>query len=297
MALVKCRECHKEISTKADVCPHCGAPQKKKERKPIGCGTGLLILILIGFFGSQISQCNREQEERQQAIEQARVQRATEERVAKEKEAFIQDIEKHYSELTTLVDNGQLNEAQKKIGQFRKFKSVDYKDVENIGNATETKVLLDKVKILPASNIKGNLDSYKRLSALNPDVKRYRDKVAYYQKKWAKQQKEKQEREYRASCELEVLSSNWYKEYGYVTYEGQVKNIADHKLKNVQAVVTWYDKNGSMITSETALIQYNPILPGQASPFKVMGTYNPAMDKAGVEFSYLMGGTIRAYRK
>jgi len=110
-------------------------------------------------------------------------------------------------------------------------------------------------------------------------------------------EKEKQERDYRASCKLEILSSHWSKSYGWAIYEGQVKNISSSKLENVQAIVTWYDKNGNMITSSSALIEYNPILPGQTSPFKVMKTYNPAMEKAGVEFSHLMGGKIRVYHK
>jgi hypothetical protein len=49
MALKKCKECGQEISTKADKCPHCGVPNK---RKPIGCGGFLLILFIIGIFGS-----------------------------------------------------------------------------------------------------------------------------------------------------------------------------------------------------------------------------------------------------
>lgn len=101
----------------------------------------------------------------------------------------------------------------------------------------------------------------------------------------------------RASCQLELVNTLWSEGYGYATYEGQVKNISNSKLKNVQAVVTWYDRNDNMITSSSALIEYNPILPGQSSPFKVMKTYNPAMGKAGVEFSHLMGGTIRTCRK
>jgi hypothetical protein len=118
-----------------------------------------------------------------------------------------------------------------------------------------------------------------------------------YEKKWDQYIKEKRKKEYRASCQLKLVSSRWSEDYGYATYEGQVKNISGIKLKNVQAVVTWYDRNDNMITSSGALIEYNPILPGQSSPFKVMKTYNPAMQKAAVEFSHLMGGTIRTYRE
>jgi len=40
MALTKCRECGKEISTEAKACPHCGA-------KP-GSSTAKIILVLVG---------------------------------------------------------------------------------------------------------------------------------------------------------------------------------------------------------------------------------------------------------
>ena len=33
MALIKCQECGEEISDQAAVCPHCGYPVKKIERK------------------------------------------------------------------------------------------------------------------------------------------------------------------------------------------------------------------------------------------------------------------------
>lgn len=44
MALKKCKECGQEVSTKADKCPNCGAPVK---RKGIGCGGALIIVILF----------------------------------------------------------------------------------------------------------------------------------------------------------------------------------------------------------------------------------------------------------
>ena len=84
-------------------------------------------------------------------------------------------------------------------------------------------------------------------------------------------------------------------ESGYAIFEGQVKNISSSPLENVDAVVTFYDSAGGFITSSDALIDFNPILPSQTSPFKVMKTENPAMRKAGVEFRHLMGGPI-AYR-
>jgi hypothetical protein len=44
MAMIKCKECNKEVSNQADKCPNCGAPIKKS----IGCLT-LAIFIFVGI--------------------------------------------------------------------------------------------------------------------------------------------------------------------------------------------------------------------------------------------------------
>ena len=92
--------------------------------------------------------------------------------------------------------------------------------------------------------------------------------------------------------QLELESWNWHEESGFAIADGTVKNISASSLQNVTAVVSFEDGRGNHVTSDEALIDYNPILPGQTSPFKVMATWNPAMRKAGVDFKSLMGGTI-----
>jgi hypothetical protein len=94
------------------------------------------------------------------------------------------------------------------------------------------------------------------------------------------------------SYELAVVSSRGYEEHGYYTVTGQVKNVSNAPLKNVAAVAMWFDKSGEFIKSDDALIDYNPILPGQTSPFKTMSTGNPAMSRFRVEFKTLFGGTL-----
>ena len=93
--------------------------------------------------------------------------------------------------------------------------------------------------------------------------------------------------------QLVLKTWSWSREYGYVTAVGQVKNISNVPLRNVEAVASFYDAKGTFITSGDALIDYNPILPGQTSPFHAMTTDNPAMRSASIEFKELMGGTIR----
>jgi len=45
MSLIKCKECHKKISKKANACPNCGAPMKKGMDGGLGC-----LLMILAFF-------------------------------------------------------------------------------------------------------------------------------------------------------------------------------------------------------------------------------------------------------
>jgi hypothetical protein len=101
----------------------------------------------------------------------------------------------------------------------------------------------------------------------------------------------------RNSAVLRIGSWSWHQEYGFAIAEGQVTNVSSRKLENVTAVVSFHAANGQFITSDESLLDYNPILPGQTSPWKVMATWNPAMAKAGVEFKTLFGGTLSAYKE
>lgn len=96
---------------------------------------------------------------------------------------------------------------------------------------------------------------------------------------------------------LELQTWHWGENYSYAIAEGTVKNISGHRLEGVTAIVQFYDRNSNFITSADSVIDYNPILPDQTSPFKVITTYNPEMKKGRLEFKYLMGGTIKHTEK
>ena len=54
MALINCKECNQEISSKAEKCPHCGYELKKKSG--CGCfsiiGVGIILIIILYIIGS-----------------------------------------------------------------------------------------------------------------------------------------------------------------------------------------------------------------------------------------------------
>ena len=68
MALVKCEECFKEMSTRADKCPNCGAPYKKV----IGCSTIIIAAIIAILAFSTIVLILKSQSEKRKQAEAAR---------------------------------------------------------------------------------------------------------------------------------------------------------------------------------------------------------------------------------
>ncbi len=95
---------------------------------------------------------------------------------------------------------------------------------------------------------------------------------------------------------LQLLSWSNYTEYGYIHVVGEVRNISNSKLEHVLAVVTFRTENGTLVKTDDALINYDPLMPGQSSPFKVLTTENPAIKKLSLGFKHLLGGEIK-YRK
>jgi hypothetical protein len=93
--------------------------------------------------------------------------------------------------------------------------------------------------------------------------------------------------------QLILLDWHWGEEVGFAIAEGQVKNVSSEPLHHIEAVIIFLTSNGELITSDSALLQYDPIMPGQISPFKVTATYNPLMTKASINFKFLIGPSIQ----
>ena len=83
---------------------------------------------------------------------------------------------------------------------------------------------------------------------------------------------------------LTVLNFGCYEEHGYAFVDGMVRNNTNMRLENVMAVTNWYTSEGTFISSHYASIDYNPVMPGQESPFQTIGTHNPQMSKCKLSF-------------
>jgi hypothetical protein len=78
----------------------------------------------------------------------------------------------------------------------------------------------------------------------------------------------------------------------YFVVEGQVRNLTNEPLHHMGASVSWLDRNGKFVAAERNLIDYDPILPGQVSPFHVMSSRNPEITGYSLEFVEWIGGTV-----
>lgn len=56
MALVTCPDCGREVSAKAPLCPGCGR-RLRRERQPVGCCGGCLVLIVTAWLVLQVGTC------------------------------------------------------------------------------------------------------------------------------------------------------------------------------------------------------------------------------------------------
>ena len=91
---------------------------------------------------------------------------------------------------------------------------------------------------------------------------------------------------------LELISWRCETEHGYMFVRGEVKNVSSKSLDNVTVVGEFRTADGTLVKSDSALIDYNPILPGQTSPFSTGTSVNPAFKRCGINFKHLLGGTI-----
>jgi DNA-directed RNA polymerase subunit RPC12/RpoP len=85
---------------------------------------------------------------------------------------------------------------------------------------------------------------------------------------------------------------NWSEQHGYAIAEGEVTNVSSEALEHVQAVVSFYTAEGRFVKSATAIVELDPILPGQTSPFRAGTSSNPAIDHAKINFDRLLGDAV-----
>ena len=91
------------------------------------------------------------------------------------------------------------------------------------------------------------------------------------------------------SSDLLLIHWTWRCWYDSVIVKGQVRNISGHDLYNIEALVSFYSAGGELITYESSLVEYNPILPNQITPFSVFIWKVPNFKTIKISFKTFLG--------
>lgn len=255
----------------------------------LGSVVVLVLLVLIGNYQEAAEKTRRAKAE--QRAEAQRIELLESQKEENFEAAAVASSEGRYAEAVELLKKVQ-EVAPNYPGLQEALATAEgeAKRVAEEERQAEVKRLVASTRTV--TDAEGLAAIYKRLAMLEPENAEYRKKYESYDNKAIAQRVRER---LRKEAPLRLQSWRWGEEYSYAVAEGRVRNVSDQPLKNVTAVVTWYSSSGELITSDNALIEYNPIMPGQASPFKVMARWNPQMEKATVEFKELLGGRIEHY--
>lgn len=96
--------------------------------------------------------------------------------------------------------------------------------------------------------------------------------------------------------ELKIKSWRCDIEENYTYVRGEVKNLTDQKIEHVLAVATYKNKAGELVKSDDALLDFDPLMPGQTSPFKVITRNNPEITNCELSFATMRGRQLIAVK-
>lgn len=99
-------------------------------------------------------------------------------------------------------------------------------------------------------------------------------------------------RQFARAPPLELLSWNCSRENSFIYVRGEVRNISSVPLENILSIGTFRTADGTLVKTADALIHYDPLMPGQASPFEAGTRDNPAIDRCNVSFTKLLGAPL-----
>lgn len=165
MALITCHECGHQISTQAYTCPQCGAPVKKSpaetvKREPepltvkpkkkqknifkiVGCLICLgliLFIVIIASLGTLISNFSLKQEQERKALAKAQAEEQA-------RQFFLNNLDKHYSEIRSALREEDYKKAIAKVAEFQKYGKGDYREVKSYYAKAQEQKRIDEKRI------------------------------------------------------------------------------------------------------------------------------------------------------
>jgi len=176
MALKPCKECGREISTKAKSCPHCGADTKPPQ---MGLLSSLAVIFLVIFIISSIttlfeeidSSSNKPPGNSAEALKKIE---------AKKKQEFKQNRNAILSKGKQLITKKNYDKA---LNNLEKYKHINDKELQGLIKEAKEKKLVRQIKGVPSSDLNQLRNIYQELAQIKPNNKKYSKKLKFYQTK------------------------------------------------------------------------------------------------------------------
>lgn len=195
MAIKSCKECGHDVSTKAKVCPQCGAPAPRGT----SAVTKFLATLFIGFLallilGILVAPDSPDQNTRKPSAEElAQKQKKLNEIRDRKRKEFAKQREAILLDIKNQIEKGNLNDATAKINEYAftgdpKLKELAA-EVAWLNTKLKEKAILSEVSKVPSTDYPKNKELYGRLLALDPKEPDYKQKYDYFVGKIAEQQR------------------------------------------------------------------------------------------------------------
>jgi tetratricopeptide (TPR) repeat protein len=263
MALKKCKECGKEISSKASSCPNCGAPVKKQKSK-IGClGTVVLVVVGLAIIGHVSKSCedrSKQTEARKKAIEAEQKAKEVAEQKAELAKRNLDFFEKNKStiigEITDYYNKGDYQKVVSEAKKYTKSDDPELKEIygkaksilDEVNRKKREKEILATLKKVPAFQFEKNKNFYHQLLQLYPDNSEYKKKYEFYTAKLEEQRKKESIAAERKK-KIEMQFSPW--DGSHRNLEKYIKKIMNDPKSYDHVETVYWDRGNYLIVKTT----------------------------------------------
>lgn len=240
MSLVKCKSCGNKISQKAEFCPFCAEPKKKKTSTLTWLIVALSVLLIYVASDSSENTTNAKQTQltKEQLIE------IEESNVA----FFSVNKNKIILSVKSALEEQNYHSALSQTNKYLASGDEELNTLNAIAKAAiktnKTKQLLAELKKIPVSQFEENLNRYQDLVILHPNNKRYKSKVDFYTLK-AKEAKDKRSAAMHRTKRIEEQFSSW--DGSHRNLERVIKNAMNDPDSYEHSKTVYWDKGSYLI--------------------------------------------------
>lgn len=83
-----------------------------------------------------------------------------------------------------------------------------------------------------------------------------------------------------------------YSNSGEIEVQGEVKNISSLPVKSLEMSAVFSGPSGQFVSTSDLLAKFDPVMPGQVSPFDGLGEYNPVIQTVKITPALMFGPAL-----